>query len=266
VAFGCGEVGRLCLAALAGVLFASPLLADDEDDEPDPAKIVFFGSLEAGPGKTFASFGSKQAFGADGLDASGFRLMNKLGGSREQASNIRPHGRLYKAEAQFLLGYELRFGDSFFSLYAGPDIEAEYRELWCGCYYGIGRISARLQTDFWATPTDTAMVQLSAYVSGLDRRAWGRLALGHKIDRRLYLGPEIELYRQSGYDKLRVGLHLTGLRLFGATWRLSGGWEDTSDRPVGAYATLGVHWTESSTKLPVGSLLLPFQRRPQIRP
>jgi hypothetical protein len=69
----------------------------------------------------------------------------------------------------------------------------------------------RLQADFWATPTDTTMVQLSAYASGLDRRAWGRLALGHKIDRGLHLGPEIELYRQSGYDKLRVGVHLTDL-------------------------------------------------------
>ncbi|RDJ27356.1 cellulose biosynthesis protein BcsS [Bosea caraganae] len=248
------------------MLFASPVLADDDDDEPDPAKIVFFGSLEAGPGKTFTSFGSKQAFGADGLDAGGFRLMNKLGLSREQARRLVPRGKAYKVESQFLIGYEWRFSDSFFSLYAGPDIEAEYRELGCGCYYGVSRISARLQADLWATPTDATMVQLSAYVSGLDRRAWGRLALGHKIDRGLHLGPEVELYRQSGYDKLRVGLHLTGLRLFGATWRLSGGWEDTSDRDVGAYATLGVHWTESSTALPAGSLPLPFQRRPQIRP
>lgn len=266
MAYRCGEVGRLCLAALAGVLCTSPVLAYDEDDAPDPHSIVFFGSMEAGPGKTFASYGSKQAFNAGGLDTSGFRLMNKLGASRERASNVRPYGRLYKVEAQFLLGYELRLADDFLSLYAGPEIEGEYGEVWWA-YYGITRISARIQADLWMTPTDTTMAQLSAYASGLDRRVWGRLALGQKIGRGLYAGPEVELYRQAGYDKLRVGLHLTGLRLFGASWRLSGGWEDTSDRAVGAYATLGVHWTADSAKLPLATAVgWRFQGRPQIRP
>lgn len=265
MAFGCGEAGRLCLAALAGALYASPLLADDEDDEPDPHSIVFFGSMEAGPSKTFISYGSKQALNAGGLDTSGFRLMNKLGGSRERASTVRPYGRLYKAEAQFLLGYELRYGDNFLAAYVGPEIEGEYGEVWWA-YYGIARVSARVQAELWMTPSETTMAQLSAYASGLDRRIWGRLALGQKIDRGLYLGPEVELYRQIGYDKLRLGLHLTGLRLFGATWRLSGGLEDTSDRAVGAYATLGVHWTADNSTLPATALLSPFQRGPQVRP
>lgn len=265
MAYRCGKVGRLCLAALAGVLFASPVLAEDESDEPDPVSIVFFGSLEAGPGKTFASYGSKRAIGSDRLDASGFRLMSKLGAAREQANRFRPHGKGYKTEAQYLIGYEWRIGSSFLSLYAGPDVEAQYWEVWYASY-GIARIGARLHADLWTTPTNTTMAQVSTYVSTLDHRAWGRLALGHKIDRGLYLGPEVELYRQADYDKLRVGLHLTGLRLFGATWRLSGGWEDTSDRAVGAYATLGVHWAGDLTKLSLASLVSPFLSRPDIRP
>ncbi|MBA4335055.1 MAG: hypothetical protein C0420_09145 [Methylobacterium sp.] len=58
----------------------------------------------------------------------------------------------------------------------------------------------------------------------------------------VYAGPEVEAYRAGDYTKLRLGLHLTGLRLFGVVWRLSGGWQRTSDRPSEAYATLGVHW------------------------
>jgi hypothetical protein len=266
VAYRCREVGRLCLAALTGVLFASPVLAEDESDEPDPVSVVFFGSLEAGPSKTFASYGSKRAIGSDGLNESGFRLMSKAGAAREQANRFRPHGKGYKAEAQYLIGYEWRIGSSFLSLYAGPDVEAEFREVWSGYYYAIARIGTRLHADLWTTPTNATMAQVSTYVSTLDHRAWGRLALGHKIDRGLYLGPEIELYRQTDYDKLRVGLHLTGLRLFGATWRLSGGWEDTSDRAVGAYATLSVHWTGDLAKLSLASLASPFLSRPNIRP
>lgn len=229
------------VAVLAGALVASPVLAEDENDEPDPVSTVFFGSLEAGPGKTFASIGSKQALGADGLDTSGFRLMRKLGVSHEKAQRVRPYGVGYKIEAQTLLGYEWRLGDSFLSLYAGPDTEAEYRSVWYG-YYGILRVSARVHADFWSTPTETTMVQASAYVSGLDHRTWGRLALGHRLFGHAYAGPEIEFHRQTGYHKLRAGLHLTGLQFRNATWRVSAGFQDESDRPSGVYATLGLHW------------------------
>jgi hypothetical protein len=235
-------LGRARLVVLAGVLAAAPAAADDDEEEPpSPVSAVLFGSLEAGASKTLATIGIKQAWGGAGLDASGFRTLLKVGAAREAASRTRPRGIAYKAESQALFGYEWRFGDNFLALYAGSDVEGEYREQWNVSSY-IVRMGPRLQADLWARPTETTMVQAAAYVSSLDRRAWLRLAPGWTIREELYAGPEIELYRQHGYRKLRVGLHLTGLRLFGLTWRLAGGWQRTNHRASEAYATLGLHW------------------------
>lgn len=228
------------LAVLASLLAATQACAEDELGERDPVSTVLFASLEAGPAKHFAAFGLKRAI-TGGLDASGFRALVKLGGAHETPNGPRPRGNLYKAEGQALLGYEWRVGDTFVSLYAGPDYEEEIRV--CGCAVSVTtRFGARLQGDLWATPTRETMLQGSAYVSTMDRRLWGRVAGGWAVPLGLYVGPEIEAYRQTGYHKLRLGLHVTGFRLFGLNWRLSGGWQTTSDRPGEAYATLGVHW------------------------
>lgn len=232
--------GSLPLAVLAGLLSATLVHADDEIGERGPASTVLFASLEAGPAKRFAAFGLKKAL-TGGLDSSGFRTMVKLGGAQETPGGPRPRASLYKAEGQALLGYEWRIGDTFVSLYAGADYEEAFLD--CGCTVLVTkRFGARLHGDLWATPTRETMVQASVYASTMDRRLWGRLAGGWAVPFGLHVGPEVEAYRQMGYHKLRLGLHLTGFRLFGLTWRLSGGWQTTSDRPGEAYATLGVHW------------------------
>lgn len=232
-----------CMAGLAAActfMPASPARAEDETEERSPLSTVIFGSLEAGPTKTFLSVGLKRAL-TGGLSASGFRLMLKAGGSQEQAERRRPHGIAYKSESQALLGYEWRIGDSFLSLYAGSDFESEQRRRPAGVDVSA-RYGARLQADLWATPTPETMVHASGYVSSLNGRSWARLSPGWRLPQGFYAGPEIEAYRERKYGKLRLGLHLTGLRLFGLDWRLSGGWQRTSDRPHEAYATLGLHW------------------------
>lgn len=238
---------------MAGIVLSVPAMAEDEIGERDPVSTVLFGSLEAGPTKTFTALGMKRSYGEGGLDASGFRTLVKVGLAREQAGRVTPRGIAYKSEAQALIGYEWRIGDTFVAVYAGTDYESEQRP--CGCV--VSRFGQRLQGDLWATPLPEMMLQASAYASTIERRLWGRLATGWTFPpdllpqgylpesvslRGVYVGPEIESYRQNDYSKLRLGLHLTGLRLFGLTWRLSGGWQRTSDRPSEAYATLGLHW------------------------
>ncbi len=221
-------------------------MADDgETEERSPLSTVIFGSLEAGPTKTFIAIGMKKAL-TGGLAASGFRALLKVGGSQEQAQRQRPYGIAYKSEAQALLGYEWRIGDTFLSLYAGSDYEGEQREEALATLV-TNRYGARLHGDLWMTPTPDTMLQASAYASTIDGRLWGRVAPGWLLPQDLplkgvYLGPEIEAYRERAYSKLRLGLHLTGLRLLGLSWRISGGWQSTSDRPSEVYATLGVHW------------------------
>lgn len=243
------DAKRWCvLRLLAAVSVMTSFAARAEDDDTTrraPASIVLFGSLEAGPAKTFASFGMKRALGTAGLDASGFRMLLKLGLSREQANVRAPHGVAYKTEAQTLIGYEWRLGDTFLALYGGMESESEQRPCNCGVATTT-RYGQRLQADLWSTPLPDMMVQAGAYASTLDQRLWGRIATGWQfggvLPGGLYLGPEIEVYRERRYSKLRLGLHATGLKLLGLNWRLSGGWQRTSDRPSEAYATLGLHW------------------------
>lgn len=233
-------------AAMLACPLAYPVMAEEETtEERSPLSTVIFGSLEAGPTKTFAAIGMKKAL-TGGLASSGFRTLLKVGGSREQTRNQRPYGIAYKSEAQALIGYEWRIGDTFLSLYAGSDHEGEQREEPLATVV-TNRYGARLQGDLWMTPTPTTMLQASAYASTIDGRLWGRAAPGWLIPQGFglagaYLGPEVEAYRGRDYTKVRLGLHLTGLRFLGVSWRLSGGWQRTSDRASEAYATLGVHW------------------------
>lgn len=228
----------------AAIALASTVArADPALMERPPLSLVIFGSLEADPSKTHGSIGFKRAFGAfGGLDASGFRFGMKWGASAEPAHRKPKEGRLYRTEVHTLLGYEWRIGDSYLALSAGPMAEAAYRETRRYLSFEHRRM-LRLQADLWSTLAEDWFLQGSAYaVLGDGGRYWGRLATGRRLLGELYLGPEFEAYRERDYRKLRLGLHLSGLRVFGLDWRLAGGIQKTSDEKAGGYATLGLHW------------------------
>jgi hypothetical protein len=232
------------LAGLAMAFAAVPIgAAGAADDEAERSALstVIFGSMDAGPTKTFLSVGMKRALGGS-LAGSGWRLFVKAGGAQEETRRRRPHGVTYKSESQALLGYEWRVDDSFLALYAGTDVESEQRVEAFGPSFVTTRYGARLQADLWIVPSPGFVVQANAYVSSLDGRLWARLAPGWRVPAGFHLGPEFEAYGERGYRKYRLGLHLTGLRALGLEWRLSGGVQTTSDRPTTVYGTLGLHW------------------------
>jgi hypothetical protein len=164
-----------------------------------------------------------------------------------------PRGTTYKAESQAMLGYEWRLGSSFVALYAGSDTESVQRRQPFGVSAPSTRYGGRIQADLWSTPMEGMMAQAGAYVSS-NGRFWARGAAGWQLPASIpigsriyvgpqfYIGPEIETYRENGYSKLRAGIHLTGLRLLGVEWRISGGWQQSSTKASEAYATLGAHW------------------------
>ncbi len=230
------------VAATVALVPASPC-ADPALHERSPLSLAIFGSLEADAAKTYGAIGLKWAFGSSGgLDASGFRLGLKWGESVEPAQRKPTEGRLYKTEFHAQLGYEWRIGDTFVSLSAGPEVEARYSETRRDRSFEQ-RGALRLQTDLWSKPHENWLLQANAYAVLADRgRYWGRLAGGWQLFDELYLGPELEGYRERGYHKLRLGLHLTGLHLFGLDWRIAGGLQKTSAEKAGAYVTLGLHW------------------------
>jgi hypothetical protein len=244
VAWGVAEGARRLagsVMAVTAALGSAPAAADSALHERSPLSMVIFASLETDRSKSHGAVGFKRAFGQGGLDASGFRLGLKWGESIEPAEHSPARGRMVKTEAHAMLGYEWRIGDLFVALAAGPELEAVFSETRNRTSFSE-RIGGRLQFDLWATPLENLLLQANAYAATLDQRFWLRLSPGWKLAPDLYLGPEIEFYRQQDYHKLRFGLHLTGFRLFGLSWRIAAGAQQTSDQPNAAYATLGVHW------------------------
>ena len=125
MAYGWGLAWAVPLVAVltagpAGGVFAQEAETEAEAEERAALSTVLFGSLEAGPAKTFVSLGMNKAL-TGSLSGSGFRTLLKVGGAQEQAQRQRPHGVAYKSESQALIGYEWRIGDTFLSLYAGSD-------------------------------------------------------------------------------------------------------------------------------------------------
>lgn len=244
MAWGLAEWSRALLACSVGmaVALAPPrALADPSlHRRPSPSAVVF-GSLDVGAGKTYAAYGLKFALGGGGLDASGFRLSLKTGASVEPAYRRPTEGTFYRQEVSALIGYEWRIHDSFVAVSLGQELESGYRETRYWRSFGQ-RAGPRLQLDLWARPDAASLIQLNAYaVAAGSGRSGARLATGWKLAPRLYLGPEVEAYRERRFYKLRLGLHLTGIRLFGVTWRLSAGAQKTRIDKSEVYATLGFH-------------------------
>lgn len=238
------RVGKAGLAGLAMNIAAAPICtasAEEEEAERSPISMVIFGSMEAGPTKTFLSVGMKRAIGG-GLAESGFRLFAKGGGAQEETRRSKPHGVTYKAESQALLGYEWRIGDSFLALYAGSDFESEQQMEAFGPALLRTRYGARMQADLWIVPSPGVAIQANGYLSSVNGRRWARIAPGWQTPIGFYVGPEFEAYGERDYRKYRLGLHLTGLRFLGLEWRLSGGLQSTSSKPSEYYGTLGLHW------------------------
>lgn len=236
------------LAALVTILVAASATlshAEEEEEEDDdtysPISWVIFGSMDASPSKGFGSTGAKRAIGGSLAD-SGYRLFVKSGFSREETRNGEWQGATDKAELQALVGYEWRIGNNFVAVYAGYDSESERSHDAFNLSPISSRYGARLQADLWAVPADRTMLHASGYISSINGRLWARLSPGWQMPAGFYVGPEIEAYRERDYSKLRLGLHHTNLRLLGLSWRLSGGWQTTSDRPAEAYATLGLYY------------------------
>jgi hypothetical protein len=209
---------------------------------PSARNALIFASLDAGPGQRFGALGIKWA-PAGTLDESGFRLLVRGGGAERTREGRLPIAAEAKGESQALLGGELLTGRGAIGVFFGHESALG----WTAAERRFGlpprmRSGLRIQADLWDHPLPDLLIHLSAAASTAAEQVWGRAALGWRPLGLAFLGPEIEATASSGYGKWRIGAHLSGLRLFGLEWRLSGGRERASDGARGLYATLSVQW------------------------
>jgi hypothetical protein len=241
----CKTSGVLACASAGLILAFATRAAAAEPVSGDPHRLVLFASMEAGPATTFGSAGFKLAFGGP-LDTGGFRLMGKAGTGYEprqsvQISGTRTISDVMTPEAMIIAGHEWKLGTTYVGLYGGAEVDARLatRSL---AVDRPARLGPRLQLDIWSNPTPETLVHYSGNLGGATFHVWSRLALGWRVPDLAFLGPEAEIYREKDYAKTRLGIHLTGLKLFGTEMRLSGGWQRSGRTERGAYATLGLLW------------------------
>ncbi len=232
----------VCGLGAALALLPAVCLADPTLNERPPLSLVMFGSLDLGPPKSQAGLGFKFAIGGRGLDASGFRLGFATADSTEPLRRRPDQGRLYRTETSTMLGYEWRIDNSFLAVSLGQQVDAVYA-VWGPFKAFEQRLGPRIQLDLWLAPSPDMVLQFHAFgIGGRGSRSGGRLSVGWRLRRRLFLGPEVEAFGERDYYKVRTGLQLSGIELFGTSWRISVGRQKTSEKKSATYATLGLHW------------------------
>jgi hypothetical protein len=146
---------------------------------------------------------------------------------------------------QGLLGWRVKRGNAEVKVFVGP--EFQHHRLWPddpgnklnGSAFGL-RFAAELWTELAPATVVIGDVALSTVATSHSARlAYGRHVLENIVGG-FYVGPEIQYFAADGYRHLRLGAHITGLKLDNLEWSAAGGWAGDSDRASGAYVRLGL--------------------------
>ena len=103
------------------------------------------------------------------------------------------------------------------------------------------KLGAKIQADIWMNPTERTLIYaLGSYSTAFDTYyTIGRF--GYDFTQTgSFFGPEIGALGNDRTDQLRVGLHLTGLKLGPAKLTVSGGWMRERGQGDGGYAAASV--------------------------
>lgn len=95
--------------------------------------------------------------------------------------------------------------------------------------------------EVWHEPRPNFVLMADGSFSDIGPSYSARLGLGWRLLDRFYLGPEKQILASGNtHQQMRIGAHLTGLRLGGAHWSLGMGWSSGNDMRHGLYGRLGV--------------------------
>ena len=94
--------------------------------------------------------------------------------------------------------------------------------------------------DVWYEPVRNGMVTVSASLSTVGSGYWMRAAAGARFLDMIWLGPEFLAAGDQRYTELRVGGHITSVRLSSYEFSVGAGWAKDSDQRSSLYGRLGV--------------------------
>ena len=242
-----GRGGSVCAAIFTAAAFvvcwlclaAGPSRAADDDE----LRYLLFSGRDIWRNGAFAHGGLLVAPG--GLDHDGFllKLMLSAGVYRYNTGNV-DTGQVYGFETtiQILPGWRIKRGDLEAKFFFGPDIEQhklrpdDPSNSLRGHAFGL-----RMAAEFWYEPSPTTMAALDASLSTVTSSHSARAAYGWRVlDNQFYFGPEIAVIGSDGYRHLRLGGHMTSLKIDNYEWSAAGGWARDSERRSSPYVRLGL--------------------------
>ena len=147
---------------------------------------------------------------------------------------------------QVLPGWRIKRRGVDLKVFFGPDIErhrlspGDPGNRLQGTDLGL-----RIAAELWYEPTPNTMVASDLSLSSIATNSSARLAFGWRIcedmfEDGFYVGPETQYFGSDGYRHLRVGLHITNLKLDAYEWSAALGIARDSDRMVSPYVRLGI--------------------------
>ncbi len=217
---------------------ASPSWAEDDEI----ARVLLFSGRDIWRNGVFAHGGL--IVGPYGFEHGAPLLKLLLSGGlyRYEAGDLGGE-RVVGAEGvvQALPGFRVTRGPVDVWIFFGP--EYQIHKLWPddpgnrlrGPAFGV-----RFSVDLWSEPTPATMVAADASLSSIATSYSARAAFGWRLFRRLYAGPETQVYGGDGYRQWRFGAHVTSLKTGNTEWSAGAGWAVDHEGRSSLYLRIGI--------------------------
>lgn len=209
---------------------------------PGPTGVLVFSGADGAFDGAHASSGVERAFSGT-LDARGLvaRITAGSGYAVYPRAPALPVRVVDQTEtARLLIGWRETGGYGTVTVFAG--LAYENRRVTPRILDDrVGRqIGPAVVVDAWLTPAARVSVQAFAAYATAHGSASLRVAPGYEVASGVHVGPEFGYGAHHGSQRLRFGVHATGLKVMALNLRLSGGYAHTPHGRAGAYASLGL--------------------------
>jgi len=226
-------------AASAASESDAPALGETSSDVATAAHFLFFSGADIWRNGAFMHGGFLYAYQGLNQDGPVFKLLLNEGLYRFHSAGSEMMGRQLMAAA--LPGWRWNRPGLEVTVFAGLDVQDHrYTPDDPGNRLRGTHVGVRGGFDVWCEPFTNWMVTGSASLSTIGKSYWTRAAAGHRFFDAIWLGPEFHASGDDTYRQLRVGAHVTSLRVLGYEWSAGAGWVTDTDRREGVYGRLGV--------------------------
>jgi Cellulose biosynthesis protein BcsS len=232
--------------AACGVACVTGSAAVSEEQRNDPIRLLLYSGVDLWRNAAFAHDGLLWTPAGLGNDGFVLKALVTDGSYRYRAGAL---GYVpvtgWMTGSSVMPGLQFKRGGLSIAAYAGVEMQVHRLSQYDPGNRLQGQyVGARAAIDLWAEPTPQSMVIASATFTTIGGAYAARAATGWRLFDRFYVGPEAVAFGGPEYRQLRLGLHVTGLKVELFDWRFEYqggiGYAFDDDDNDGIYARLGV--------------------------